>query len=196
MKAVQLAIAISLIAGAANAADIYAEQGNAADSWIYRQISLPGAGAYNIEITSSGLAQLDLSGFYRYHWDIFLAPPPRPHSENLEGNSNNTYQETSINSTRIYMRFVVPETTYSFYDAGSQYQYRGIDPGTPLYREVKYENPRVDMYLRTLTEGPVDYSFSVSSAPEPATWALMILGFGVAGAQLRMRRNPCNRQTT
>jgi hypothetical protein len=30
---------------------------------------------------------------------------------------------------------------------------------------------------------------SVSAAPEPATWAMMIGGFGMAGASLRRRRN-------
>ena len=30
--------------------------------------------------------------------------------------------------------------------------------------------------------------FSISAAPEPATWSMMILGFGVAGAAMRRRR--------
>jgi len=33
-----------------------------------------------------------------------------------------------------------------------------------------------------------DVSFTLSAAPEPATWALMISGFGMAGASLRARR--------
>ncbi|HEX5377431.1 MAG TPA: PEPxxWA-CTERM sorting domain-containing protein [Phenylobacterium sp.] len=32
------------------------------------------------------------------------------------------------------------------------------------------------------------YSFSVTGVPEPATWATMILGFGLAGVALRRRR--------
>jgi uncharacterized membrane protein YccF (DUF307 family) len=31
--------------------------------------------------------------------------------------------------------------------------------------------------------------FSISAVPEPATWGLMLLGFGVAGVALRGRRN-------
>lgn len=31
----------------------------------------------------------------------------------------------------------------------------------------------------------------VSAVPEPATWALMIMGFGLAGSALRKRRRPC-----
>jgi hypothetical protein len=37
----------------------------------------------------------------------------------------------------------------------------------------------------------LDYAFSIegtSGAPEPAGWALMIGGFGLAGAALRRRR--------
>jgi len=37
----------------------------------------------------------------------------------------------------------------------------------------------------------IDYSVTVSAAPEPATWALMILGFGAVGAA--MRRRPVTR---
>jgi len=33
-----------------------------------------------------------------------------------------------------------------------------------------------------------DVTFTLSSAPEPATWALMIAGFGLAGCALRARR--------
>jgi hypothetical protein len=33
-----------------------------------------------------------------------------------------------------------------------------------------------------------DPTFGVSAAPEPGTWALMIMGFGAAGATLRRRR--------
>jgi len=37
--------------------------------------------------------------------------------------------------------------------------------------------------------GPLAYA-ATSAAPEPAAWALMILGFGAAGAALRSRRRP------
>lgn len=35
---------------------------------------------------------------------------------------------------------------------------------------------------------PLTQSFAVADVPEPATWGLMILGFGLAGATLRRRR--------
>ncbi len=34
----------------------------------------------------------------------------------------------------------------------------------------------------------VDYAVTVSAAPEPSTWALMIAGFGAIGAAMRQRR--------
>lgn len=37
------------------------------------------------------------------------------------------------------------------------------------------------------TDKPVAWAFYLSAAPEPATWAMMIIGFGVAGMSLRRR---------
>lgn len=38
------------------------------------------------------------------------------------------------------------------------------------------------------TNGPVNYTLRISAVPEPATWAIMITGFGLAGGALRVRR--------
>jgi len=48
-------------------------------------------------------------------------------------------------------------------------------------------------YPETYGYAPVGLSevrFSGSAVPEPATWAMMIAGFGLAGTALRARRNP------
>ncbi len=42
--------------------------------------------------------------------------------------------------------------------------------------------------LQTVTPTFVEYDPVNGAVPEPATWALMILGFGAAGAMLRRRR--------
>jgi PEP-CTERM motif len=41
-------------------------------------------------------------------------------------------------------------------------------------------------------QGPIldNVSLSIAAVPEPTTWAMMILGFGVIGGALRRRRNP------
>jgi hypothetical protein len=46
------------------------------------------------------------------------------------------------------------------------------------------------VFSRIATFGPAGYTFAISSAPEPASWALMIAGFGLAGAALRRRPTP------
>ncbi len=55
---------------------------------------------------------------------------------------------------------------------------------------------------RVNTTGPFTSSFvnatssAAAAVPEPATWGLMILGFGVVGASLRRRRAPAVRSAT
>lgn len=43
-------------------------------------------------------------------------------------------------------------------------------------------------YARFDDNGPVGYRFSAALVPEPATWALFILGFGAIGFAMRTRR--------
>ena len=42
------------------------------------------------------------------------------------------------------------------------------------------------LYAETLIS-EINVNFEVSAVPEPATWAMMIAGFGLAGAALRRR---------
>jgi hypothetical protein len=45
-----------------------------------------------------------------------------------------------------------------------------------------------DVALTTFTDAKFSFTTAGSATPEPAAWALMILGFGGAGAMLRRRR--------
>lgn len=67
--------------------------------------------------------------------------------------------------------------------AGGSVQYRllDVDPGDQFYDFTQ----GVDGGLATVGTGPTVVQ---SAVPEPATWAMMIIGFGIAGASLRQRR--------
>jgi PEP-CTERM motif-containing protein len=57
-----------------------------------------------------------------------------------------------------------------------------ISPGGHYTLDVKGVSPGIDAdYAGTL-------SFTPASVPEPTTWALLILGFGLSGAALRSRK--------
>ena len=57
------------------------------------------------------------------------------------------------------------------------YNFLGLDGATTLYT---YNGGGASGVTYTVSQ--------VSAAPEPATWAMLILGFGLAGATLRRRR--------
>lgn len=78
-----------------------------------------------------------------------------------------------------------------------QFQFRinpvtGWTVGNTAYREWDaYKTHYIDLDFGSA--GPVDYTFTVYRAgpvPEPATWALMIVGFALAGSALRRRPAP------
>ena len=48
-----------------------------------------------------------------------------------------------------------------------------------------------EFFITALNNAPTNYSVTISrvgAVPEPATWALLILGFGIVGASMRYRR--------
>jgi len=61
------------------------------------------------------------------------------------------------------------------------------NPGT---FDVRLHYTHVDYLICDGANDPCGLGSTGSSAPEPASWALMIAGFGLAGARLRTRRRP------
>jgi hypothetical protein len=66
---------------------------------------------------------------------------------------------------------------------------RGCNPLHAPYDICRYFD-RDRIVFEGITKGgePVAFSYSISAVPEPATWALMVAGFGLAGAGLRRSR--------
>lgn len=53
------------------------------------------------------------------------------------------------------------------------------------FRLVTPDNPSADVFGSTGTSNPAQLVFTVSPAPEPFTWALMLFGLGLTGGRLR-----------
>ncbi|KRB40187.1 hypothetical protein ASE02_10455 [Phenylobacterium sp. Root700] len=185
------AAAIS-VAGPALASTVIFQNTGADSYFNFNGISLPGAGTYTIELTSSAPIDFFFGGTYTEHWDVFFAPAPKPHSQNIEGNDGDIYSDHSGNGTYGFWTFTVPKTLYSFFDSDiGYYDAYSIPVGTPLYLETKFENAYLDLEGEDFSGGTFNYSLTVtqlSAVPEPATWAMMIAGFGMAGTALRTRR--------
>lgn len=189
-----IGVAIAALAltftGAANAAVIFQTTGQS-ESYSSPKIALPGPGSYSIKLTTSAPVWFSYSGGYTRHWDIFIAPPPKPHSEYVEGNDDEMYDGDGGFGTGGTWTLIIPETTFSYFISDSNYEGFGIPIGTSMYEEVRSENLMVELFAESDLGDTFTYSIlitSLSAVPEPATWAMMIVGFGAAGSMVRRRR--------
>lgn len=195
MKAFNVAaLCFGLVFGAGVAsADMVLYQSAGNSAFMSDQLTLPGAGVYRFEATGNSPLKFSMQGVYSIHYDIFLAPPPKPHEDFIDGNKSPfTENFSEIGGLQASFTFVVPETTYTFFNSSSFYEIYGVPTGTPVYREEKFEAPHLIFGLRAAEPGlePFDYTLSItrlSAVPESATWTMMILGFGMAGTVFRAR---------
>ena len=90
-------------------------------------------------------------------------------------------QPAVYNAHGFTARFTLPEDTIVNYpDAVGEFQpYQRSDDYTAFVS--------LDIQLKEGANGQ-SFSYTMSAAPEPATWAMMIAGFGLVGATLRRRR--------
>jgi len=130
---------------------------------------------YSCKITVSSSAPASISTELLY---TFLYTPAHPATFApfyQQFTLNNYPQSTSNNSATMIYRMIF----------GSSWQ---LLPGNQRSRVTPISLDSAKAIFQTAPDTKIDYSITVSPAPEPATWALMILGFGGVGAAVRRRR--------
>lgn len=183
-------------AGAAQAAKVVYQTSGAGPAFMSNDVYLEaGGGEYLFELNSSIPVVWSFYIYYEPHWDVFYAPAPSPHAEAIWGNDNFASTSGSNFGTSTSATLSIPTMTRSFFDSGTFYRdVFGIPLGTPLYQEDRSDNPFLQIWgdAPGATEETL-FSYSVkvtwlSAVPEPTTWAMMVLGFGIAGVAMRQRR--------
>ena len=162
--------------------------GSSMGPWLVTQGSVDLIGAYWQSPTAGG-GSVDLDGAYQaggISQGLALAAGSYKLSFYLSGNpdsslgvktvqvavgsafQNFSYDTSLAGNSHGDMRYVLE--TLSFTTAGpTTLQFTSVDAANSAF-------------------GPVIGGVSISAVPEPATWALMIGGFGLAGVALRRRR--------
>lgn len=84
-------------------------------------------------------------------------------------------------------------STHDFgFSTPSTYAMAAFAPPLPSGSYFRFFQPSPQFSVFTFNfapgTGPIHYRAWTSDAPEPATWSLMLGGFGIAGAALRRRR--------
>lgn len=172
---VLVAIGCAVAAGAASAATILVETG--AVTTASHVIHLPEKGVFDVELTTSAPVTMYLSGYVDAHRHIEYMSDRRL----LDGTQHDRWFDiaSGVGATAIAGQFIVPRETYEY------------APPMLIFRH--YEDPSIYFSFSEPPSG-VTYTLRVTGyftpdpVPEPATWAMMLLGFGVIGAAVRQRR--------
>jgi choice-of-anchor C domain-containing protein len=137
-----------------------------------RSIDLNGSGIGSIEQTLTGLTagtEYLVSFYVSGNPDNGQTPNPKTATLTLGSSSNLvSYTLTAANNAG---NMLWQQVSYSFV---------ADNTGTALLRLASNSD---DAY------GLAVDSFAISAVPEPATWGMMIVGFGIAGVAVRRRRS-------
>jgi hypothetical protein len=155
---------------------------------LFGSVEIMGPVSGSTPLTASLQSLTDLSGamdYSNYDLGINLPPPGFPFLPSAEGDiyenligANGSYQQSIDGGSSTFMPSGVDEAGLAAFF---------VSQGTlPWYEQVN--GPAFTLLAQysgtaTLISGP-----GVSAAPEPAAWALMLMGVGGLGAVLRRRR--------
>lgn len=144
--------------------------------------ALAGTFAYDAEVTVEHFAASTYSAINRYHYLVYAFTVDRAFTLDVQ------YINGGVGLTPIGQgpqQYVAGTGSFSkTLGPGEYWLYLG---GTSA-RDHLVENRNVGAWNLDVSRS-LSFQITESVVPEPATWALMILGFGAAGAGLRLRRD-------
>jgi PEP-CTERM motif len=143
-----------------------------------------------------------------YRWDVYtdstdpsitvrLAHPNETFTTEQIANGDGTFQNVMTEFFAPYSwQELSVEPNHSSYLVSAPAGFNDCNPSTPAgqlcgvtYNVWGNGDPLLITASNAVMNGPlVHISFAVSLVPEPESWALIILGFGAAGAMLRRMR--------
>jgi hypothetical protein len=136
-------------------------------------------------------------------WESAYQPGPTPGTSEQSLPSGNWYSSsptdlfyqnvagagpTYVGGTQSYVLMTLADwASSSYYGAGATVS--GISVGAGSGAGADY-HAFADNVTYTTTQGSTTYNFEtlVSAAPEPATWGMMIVGFGIVGGATRRQK--------
>ena len=128
-------------------------------------VLLPGGGTYRVELTSSipAYMEVDVYNYYHYHFGW----------KKNDYEWRNRYDGNGI--LNVVARFRVIGGALPF------------DENIDCCVDHGFAAPSANISTYDFSNEPFSYSYRIFSVPEPATWVLLILGFGAIGAAMRRR---------
>ncbi len=109
----------------------------------------------------------------------------------LFGGSASQYVISTVDNNPLNINFM---SNYAIIGVGysvfADNYFRGSE-GTTHYQDVYTFDAALDTvsaYVGDFSHSPRNFAFIASQVPEPASWALMLVGFGLAGTALRRQK--------
>jgi hypothetical protein len=146
-------------------------------------LALPGAGVYHVQVTSDYNSLFTLDTLWEGHSHIIADGYGI-----LQGSNNPMPRHRETTGFAASFTFEVPQTLRENYRlSGPQFDYL-VPVGTPIHDETEFEDPTMFLRAEHRSENLFHYNVTITrfeAVPEPATWAMMIMGFGLIGALRR-----------